>query len=208
MKMKTNKIQASHQQKIKNLKFVLLGGLFMNTKPPAPMAKTSTMPKRTLSVSTESYFDGSSIGLFGRRLLAALLTLVTLGLGFPWAKCMLIKWRVEHTVISGQRLNFTGKGGGLFLKWLLWSLLTIVTLGVYAFFIDANIEKWKAEYITARSENISRPLMKSDKVLFILIPVIMLIEIAALIILYNFALSNFEWIPEIPLINLEKFGIF
>lgn len=182
----------------------------MNTKPTATAATgiKPSIPTRTVTASTASYFDGTTIGLLGRRLLAFFLTLITLGIAFPWLKCMLIRWRVEHTVINGQRLKFTGTGGSLFFKWLLWSILTLITLGAYSIFVDVSFEKWKTDNTTSRSENLSKPQLKSSKLAFILVPVIIILELAVLIVLYNFALKYFEWIPEIPFINLATYGLF
>ena len=47
--------------------------------------------------------------------------------------CMKEKYRINHTIINGQRLSFVGRGGDLFVNWLKWILLTIITLGIYGF---------------------------------------------------------------------------
>jgi len=39
-----------------------------------------------------SYFDGGLLQLIGWNILGILLTLITLGIGFPWAICMKYRW--------------------------------------------------------------------------------------------------------------------
>lgn len=94
----------------------------------------------------ESYFDGRTIQLIGWRLLGLLLTGITLGIGAPWAQCMILRWEVRHTVINGKRLCFTGRGLQLLGKYLLWGLLTVITLGIYAIFIPVRMQKWRVSH--------------------------------------------------------------
>ena len=65
-----------------------------------------------------SYFDGEPIFYLGKSLLAGLLTIVTLGIGLPWAVCMMMRWTKSHSVINGCRLKFTGTGLQLLGMWL------------------------------------------------------------------------------------------
>ena len=80
------------------------------------------------NVRTDSYFDGGLLGFIGWGILAFLVTILTLGIGAPWAACMLYSYQFKHTVYSGRRLKFEGTGGDLFLNCLKWFLLSIVTL--------------------------------------------------------------------------------
>jgi uncharacterized membrane protein YjgN (DUF898 family) len=96
--------------------------------------------------TSDSYFDGGLGGLIINALLAGLLTLFTLGFGFPWALCMRERWMAKHTVIEGKRLRFTGTGGGLIGTWIKIFLLTIITLGIYGLWAGLAIKKWKAEH--------------------------------------------------------------
>ena len=93
-------------------------------------------------VRTDSYFDGSLIELIGWRLLAFLITIVTLGIAAPWGSCMLYSYQIKHTVYNGKRLKFEGTGGDLFVNKFKWALLTIITLGIYALFIPIKKTKW------------------------------------------------------------------
>ena len=89
-----------------------------------------------------SYFDGGLLQLIGWNILGILLTLITLGIGFPWAICMKYRWQQKHTVIEGRRLGFDGTGGQLFGNSIKWILLTIITLGIYAFWLGIKLKKW------------------------------------------------------------------
>ena len=91
----------------------------------------------------ESYFDGGLLSLIGWLLLGGFVTVITLGICYPWALCMVYGWKINHTVIEGRRLKFTGSGVGLFGNWIKWFLLTLITLGIYGFWVGIALEKWK-----------------------------------------------------------------
>ncbi len=93
-----------------------------------------------------SYFDGGLLQLIGWRILGALVTILTLGICFPWAVCMVYGWETRHTVINGHRLGFDGNGAQLFGNWIKWLLLTIVTLGIYGFWVGIALKKWKTKH--------------------------------------------------------------
>ena len=95
-----------------------------------------------------SYFDGGLLELVLYQLGASLLIVLTFGIAYPWALCMLYSWKIEHTVVEGKRLQFHGTGMGLLGKWIIWTLLTIVTFGIYSFWAGIALEKWKAENTT------------------------------------------------------------
>ncbi len=111
---------------------------------PVTGKKGSSLPSPT---GDGSYFDGGTLGLIGWSLLASLLTTITLGIAFPWAMCMLERWKAKHTIINGRRLKFTGTGIGLLGKFLLWGLLTVITLGIFSIWMGLNIEKWKVKHL-------------------------------------------------------------
>jgi uncharacterized membrane protein YjgN (DUF898 family) len=98
-------------------------------------------------MNKDSYFNGSAIQLFGWELLAGILTAVTFGICFPWAICLLINWRVNHTVINGKKLYFDGNPYELFGYWIIWLALTIITFGIYGFWVKVSMMKWEAKHI-------------------------------------------------------------
>ncbi len=113
---------------------LIVGLANKNKKMPAP-------------VGDGSYFDGGTLGLIGNRLLAGLLTTITLGIAFPWAMCMLERWKAKHTVINGRRLKFTGSGMGLLGKYILGMFLTFITLGIYGIWFGLSLEKWRVKHL-------------------------------------------------------------
>lgn len=91
-------------------------------------------------------FDGGAGTYLGTGILAALITIFTLGICYPFALVLLERWRCKHTYIDGQRLVFTGSGMGLFGLWIKWFLLSIITLGIYSFWVAPRLQQWKVEH--------------------------------------------------------------
>ncbi len=93
-----------------------------------------------------SYFDGGLLQLIGWRLVGALITVVTLGICYPWALCMVYGWETKHTVINGHRLVFDGSAVGLFGNWVKWLLLCVITVGIYSLWLGIALKKWKTKH--------------------------------------------------------------
>jgi uncharacterized membrane protein YjgN (DUF898 family) len=89
-------------------------------------------------------FDGGAGTYLGTALLGGLITVVTLGICYPFALVLTERWRCKHTFIDGQRLEFTGSATGLFGLWIKWFLLSIITFGIYLFWVGPAIQKWIA----------------------------------------------------------------
>lgn len=75
-----------------------------------------------------------------------MITVLTLGVCYPFAPVLRERWRAKHTIVDGQRLNFTGSALGLFGLWLKWFFLCIITIGIYSFWVAPRIQKWKTEH--------------------------------------------------------------
>lgn len=106
--------------------------------------QTAARPESTFVPPSE--FDGRTIQFIGWQLLGVLLSVITLGIGAPWAHCMVIRWETKHTYVNGKRLYFDGKGHQLLGRYLLWGLLTVVTLGIFALFIPVRMHNWRASH--------------------------------------------------------------
>lgn len=92
---------------------------------------------------TYEFRGGMGLGV---KIGAFLLSVVTLGLGVPWAKTMKLRWLAENTYVNGQPLRFTGTGGQLWGQYIKWWALSVVTLGIYAFFVSSKLRKWAIEH--------------------------------------------------------------
>ncbi|MBE6801899.1 MAG: DUF898 family protein [Ruminococcaceae bacterium] len=91
---------------------------------------------------TASKFTGGAGGWFGYHVLFIVLSLVTFGIGMPFAMVMLERWKLSNTVIGGSPLAFNGLGGRLFGKMLLWALLSVVTFGIFDLFVYVKYLRW------------------------------------------------------------------
>lgn len=93
-----------------------------------------------------SYFDGGLLGLIGWTILGFFVTVLTAGICYPWAMCMVYGWETRHTVINGRRLMFDGTGMQLFGNWIKWFLLTVITLGIYSFWLGIKVKQWRTKH--------------------------------------------------------------
>ena len=90
-------------------------------------------------------FDGGAGTFVGTALLGMLITVVTLGICYPFALVLRERWRAKHSYLDGRRLVFTGSAWSLFGNWLKWLLLSIVTLGIYLFWVVPRLTRWTVE---------------------------------------------------------------
>lgn len=93
-----------------------------------------------------SYFDGGYLAYIGCCFLVGFVSLITLGIAFPWMLCWFQRWNAKHTVVCGKRMYFDGKGLQLIGKFLLWGLLSLVTFGIYGFWMSIAMKKWIAKH--------------------------------------------------------------
>lgn len=95
--------------------------------------------------TSKSYYDAFFLFNIFNKFCCILLTVITLGIGYPFAVCIRERFEIKHTKYDGDELRFDGKGVMLIGKWILWWLLSIITFGIYLFFIPSRIKKWKAK---------------------------------------------------------------
>ena len=94
----------------------------------------------------DSYFDGGLFQLIGWKILGTIVTLITLGICYPWSFCMIYRWEAKHTVIEGKRLFFDGTALQLFGSWTKWLFFTLITCGIYGLWVPIKFKKWKIKH--------------------------------------------------------------
>ncbi len=94
----------------------------------------------------ESYFDGNIFQKVGWLIVCFLIVVLTIGIGLPWAICIMKRWETKHTVIDGKRLRFDGTVVGLIGKWIWWLLLIYLTAGIFALFVSGKLKKWVVKH--------------------------------------------------------------
>lgn len=75
-----------------------------------------------------------------------------MGIAFPLAYVIYLKWQTKHTLYNGKRLSFDGSTTQLIGKWICWLLLCIPTLGIFAWFIPKKLLQWKAKHTHINGE--------------------------------------------------------
>ncbi len=88
-------------------------------------------------------FKGKGGSYFWLLIWTTVLTIITVGLAYPWTMCAIEKWKAKHTYIDDKQLVFRGSGAGLFGTWLLIFILTVITLGIYAPWGACRLVRWK-----------------------------------------------------------------
>jgi uncharacterized membrane protein YjgN (DUF898 family) len=111
---------------------------------PAPMQA----PHPGVRSGRQFAFDGGAATYFGTGLLAFLVTVLTLGICYPFALVLRERWRAKHSYIDGHRLRFTGSAWTLFGNWIKWLLLCLITLGIYGLWVGPRIARFKWEHTT------------------------------------------------------------
>jgi len=91
-------------------------------------------------------FDGGVATYWGTLLLASLVTLLTIGIAYPWALCLKQRWIAKHTIIDGRHCRFTGGGANLFGHWIVWWLLSLITIGIYLLWVGPRVRRWIVEH--------------------------------------------------------------
>ena len=99
-----------------------------------------------LEMLGESSFDGRLLQLIGWNIIGFILTVITLGLGAPFAKCFILDWRFKHTKINGKRLCFDGNGLQLWGNVIKWTFFSIITLGIFLLFLPVQWNKWVVKH--------------------------------------------------------------
>ena len=91
-------------------------------------------------------FDGGAATYLVTAIFGILITVFTLGIGYPWALLALQRWKAKHTYIQGRQLMFTGGGFSLIGLWIKWMVFLIITVGIYSFWMIPSLNQWIVEH--------------------------------------------------------------
>ena len=159
-------------------------------------------------IRTDSYFDGKFIEYLGYKILALLISLVSIGIAKPWADKILLEYQINHTVYNGKRLKFEGKGTSLFVLRFKWILFTIITLGIYYIWVPLNMEKWIASNTHFEDEDLIVGESYFDGKILGIIGVNIftyLVSLLSLGLLFPFAVCyKYKWIANHTIINKKR----
>lgn len=91
-------------------------------------------------------FRGDYGDFFAIYVVGALLTVISLGLYFPYFHANIRKYVVKETKFGNRAFEFSGTGGDLFARHLLLYLLLPLTLGIYYFWHTAYRHRYYWEH--------------------------------------------------------------
>ena len=103
-----------------------------------------------MSKSKDFVFDGGGANYILTAIFGFFVTVLTLGIGYPWAVCSFQRWKAKHTYIQGRQLVFTGGGFSLLGLWIIWMLLLIITLGIYTPWFICRAHRWIIQRIVVK----------------------------------------------------------
>ncbi len=84
-------------------------------------------------------FNGSGGTLFGLTIVNTLLTVITLGLYYPWAKVKYLKFYYQNLTLSNDHFSFHGTGAEMFKGFIKAFLLIIGLLGIYGICVAVKV---------------------------------------------------------------------
>ncbi len=100
----------------------------------------------------KSGFTATVFNLFIEKIFMIWMSIVTLGIAYPWLKCHYESFLASNTYVCGRRRTFDGTGWELAKKYLLWLLLSYVTFGIYGLWLSNNVRKWVTEHTHYENE--------------------------------------------------------
>ena len=115
--------------------------------PAAPAAPEEQPQPPELQGTYESKYTGGALTRLFISIGVVLLSLITLGIAYPFLLCTQEKWLKSHTFVNGRQLEFDGNGAQIIGKFILWLLLSFITFGLYAIFrLPLNMQRWKTKH--------------------------------------------------------------
>jgi uncharacterized membrane protein YjgN (DUF898 family) len=90
-------------------------------------------------------FRGTGFGYLWLLVWTTFISIITIGLFFPWGYSAQQRWKASNTYINGQQLVFNGTGVGFLGHWVSIVILSMITFGIYIPWAACQIERWKVE---------------------------------------------------------------
>lgn len=85
-------------------------------------------------------FSGHGSDYFVLCFVNVLLSIITLGLYYPWAKVKMLKYLYQETELEGSRFSFNGTGKEIFIGFLkTFAILFVLYLGLFLSVLSGNI---------------------------------------------------------------------
>ncbi len=94
------------------------------------------------AVNPNGLFDGNTAEYVGYSIIMVLVSMITLGIAFPWVYTMFMKWYMGHYVVTGYRMSFDGKGLQFLGTCIICVLLSLITFGIYTPWAVIRLNKW------------------------------------------------------------------
>ncbi len=99
------------------------------------MEQQITSTSETIERNNTVKFIGKGSELFAIDLVNALLTIITLGLYYPWAKAKKLKYLYQNTLMKESEFDFLGTGKEIFRGYI---KAILIMAGFYALYITSN----------------------------------------------------------------------
>jgi uncharacterized membrane protein YjgN (DUF898 family) len=80
-------------------------------------------------------FKGTGSSLFGLTIVNTILTVITLGLYYPWAKVKYLKYYYQNLYMSGSHFSFHGTGKEIFWGFVKALLFIVAIVAIYTTFV-------------------------------------------------------------------------
>ena len=90
-------------------------------------------------------FRGTGFGYLWLVIWTSFVSVITLGLFFPWAYSAQQRWIASNTYVCGRQLVFTGTGIGFLGHWILIMILTFITFGLYVPWAYCQVKRWETD---------------------------------------------------------------
>lgn len=90
-------------------------------------------------------FRGTGFGYLWLVIWTSFVSIITLGLFFPWAYSAQQRWIASNTYVCGRQLVFTGTGIGFLGHWILIMILTFITCGLYTPWAYCQVKRWETD---------------------------------------------------------------